>query len=146
MKKYIAKSHLSINVVDDKGNNIHVVFTPQTGGNSVFYTADKTLQAALERHYRFGHLFRLDPTQTTAATPLAEAATEQTTDPTSGTSETENAPEAEPEAPVKTVTVTDAGSAKDYLATNFGISRTKLKTIAQIKEVAAANGVAFVGI
>ncbi len=143
MKKYIAKTHLSINVVDDKGRNIHVVFTPQTGGQSVFYTADETLQAALERHYRFGHLFRLDTsTPSTAATKTAV--------PTQATTETPTADDATETASntptIANVTVTDAGSAKDYLANTFGISRTKLKTITQIKEVAAANGVNFVGI
>lgn len=60
MKKYIAKTNVSINVVLTSGTNRHIAFSPLTGGGSVFYTEDPELIQAMERHYRFGTLFRVD--------------------------------------------------------------------------------------
>ncbi|WP_290302399.1 hypothetical protein [Muribaculum intestinale] len=62
MKKYIAKTNVSINVVLASGANRHVSFSPLTGGSSVFYTDDPDLIQAMERHYKFGTLFRVDTT------------------------------------------------------------------------------------
>lgn len=60
MKKYIAKTNVSINVVLASGANRHVSFSSLTGGSSVFYTDDPDLIQAMERHYKFGTLFRVD--------------------------------------------------------------------------------------
>lgn len=62
MKKYIAKTNVSINVVLASGANRHVSFSSLTGGSSVFYTDDPDLIQAMERHYKFGTLFRVDTT------------------------------------------------------------------------------------
>ena len=59
MKKYIAKTNISINVVLGSGANRHIAFDALTCGGSVFYTDDPELQRAIERHYKFGSLFRL---------------------------------------------------------------------------------------
>ena len=61
MKKYIAKTNVSINVVLPNGANRHIAFSALTGGGSVFYTEDADIIQAMERHYRFGKLFRADP-------------------------------------------------------------------------------------
>ena len=61
MKKYIAKTNVSINVVLPNGANRHIAFSALTGGGSVFYTEDADISQAMERHYRFGKLFRADP-------------------------------------------------------------------------------------
>ena len=62
MKKYIAKTNVSINVVLASGANRHISFSSLTGGGSVFYTDDPNLIQAMERHYKFGTLFRVDTT------------------------------------------------------------------------------------
>lgn len=62
----------------------------------------------------------------------------------------ENAEEVqEQEAPVATgkqIHVTNLEDAKNYLADNLGVSRTKLRSKKAILEVAEANGIVFVGI
>ena len=60
MKKYIAKTNVSINVVLATGANRHIAFIALTGGGSVFYTDDPDIQKAMESHYKFGKLFRVD--------------------------------------------------------------------------------------
>lgn len=60
MKKYIAKTNVSINVVLATGANRHIAFSALTGGGSVFYTDDPDIQKAMESHYKFGKLFRVD--------------------------------------------------------------------------------------
>jgi hypothetical protein len=44
------------------------------------------------------------------------------------------------------VEVSSAEDAKEYLIDKFGISRTKLRSIAAIKEMAASKGIEFIGI
>lgn len=62
----------------------------------------------------------------------------------------ENAEEVqEQEAPVATgkqIHVTNLEDAKNYLADNLGVSRTKLRSKKAILEVAETNGIVFVGI
>lgn len=60
MKKYIAKTNISINIVLKSGKNRHITFSALTGGGSVFYTDDPEIQKAMECHYKFGKLFRVD--------------------------------------------------------------------------------------
>lgn len=60
MKKYIAKTNVSINIVLSNGKNRHIAFNPLTGGGSVFYTDDPDIIDAMERHYKYGTLFRID--------------------------------------------------------------------------------------
>ena len=75
-KKYIAKSHISLSVrVTDKAS-AHITFSALTGGGSVFYTDDENLQQALEKHHKFGKLFKEDKTFTEqTAVKKAKAAT-----------------------------------------------------------------------
>jgi hypothetical protein len=166
MKQYIAKSALSINVVDEAGNNIHVAFTPRATGGSVFYTADEKLQAAIERHYKFGkQISVVELPSTSKKQPAAKAtkvADEATTDNEETAENTGDAPEPEtdentgdapePEtdeattAELRVVKVTDVGAAQEYLANTYGISRSKLRSVAAIKKTAEANGITFEGI
>lgn len=61
IKKYSATTNVSINVVLKSGANRHIAFSAQTGGGSVFYTEDIDIQEAMERHYKYGTLFKIDP-------------------------------------------------------------------------------------
>ena len=59
MKKYIANSDISVSVILPNGEGTRISFSTLSNGMSVFYTSDKDIQWALERHYKFGKLFRL---------------------------------------------------------------------------------------
>ena len=58
MKKYTSKSDISLSVQMVGGGSVRVSFSPVTGGGSVFYTDDSQLQAAMEKHAKFGKLFK----------------------------------------------------------------------------------------
>lgn len=60
LKKYIAKSCVSISVALPTGGTTHVSFTPRTGGGSVYYTDNEKIQEGLKKHPKFGKLFKLD--------------------------------------------------------------------------------------
>lgn len=121
-KKYIANSQIAINVVLPSGKSAHVAFSSVTGGSSIFYTEDEQLQQAIESHYRYGKLFK----------------GQEVTEPEIVESE-----EPEEEKGPTIVNVSDVDAAKDYLSEKYGISRTKLKTVAAINKAAAANGIEF---
>jgi hypothetical protein len=145
MKKYIAKSDVSINVVLASGANRHVSFDAVTGGGSVFYTDDVELQKAIESHYKFGKLFRIDETfGKEPATKSAKTAKADTTAET--TTATEDDSDNAANNTLQVVHVTDADDAKAYLAEHFGLSRTQLKSLTKIKDAATANGIVFEGI
>lgn len=126
-KTYKSGSDISINVILSDNKNLHISFTPSSDGTSTYTTKDASVQAAIEKHYRFGKLFRLARV------------------------EDERKPKEKPvqAAPVKKneeISVPDLSVAKDILADRFGISRTLLRTKDAIMEHAAAHGVVFTGI
>lgn len=126
-KTYKSGSDISINVILSDKKNLHISFTPSSDGTSTYTTKDASVQAAIEKHYRFGKLFRLERV------------------------EDERKPKEKPvqAAPVKKneeISVPDLSVAKDILADRFGISRTLLRTKDAIMEHAAAHGVVFTGI
>jgi len=123
-KKYIAYSHVAINVVLPSGKGMHVSFTPVTGGGSVYVTNNEDIQKALERHSRFGKLFKIDVNYKEEEPVVEEAAAVE-------------------EPKVKVMKMASLDDAKAYLADNFGISRTKLRSKKQIEDAAAANGIEF---
>lgn len=133
MKKiYKSKSSISINVVLKGKQNLHVSFAPSSDGTSSLVTSDPVLQAAIERHYRFGSLFY-----------IAEAIEPEVEQPVEDVHEEEPS---QKEQQLQKVSVSDFGSARDYLADQFGVSRTSTKSIAKVIEVAKAHGVEFVGL
>ena len=176
MKKYVANTAVSVSVTLQNGGNARVSFSALTDGSSVYYTNDKEIQHALEHHYKFGKLFRLEETEEqaapTAKKPTAKSPAKKNTGKKSSKKETpeqtaeeiakeweEFNPEDEAdsaneeseseedqeegEAELKEVTVSDLDAAKDYLAENFDIVRTKLKTEEIINDTAASLGVVF---
>lgn len=122
LKKYEAKSQVNMSVRLKSGANVHVSFSPKTGGGSVYYTRDEAIQYGLEHHGRFGRLFRLAGIvdETPAPVPVVNE-------------------ETEPEK--KKVIFRSNDDAKDYLADKFGISRSKLRSRAAIEECAAKNDI-----
>lgn len=130
MKKiYKSRTAISINVVLKNKKSMHIAFTAQSDGSSV-YTSDNTdVQHALEHHYKYGKLFRL----------VAEEKQEE-----DGSVEHQAA--AEEGAGLRRVAVSDAGAAKDFLADTFGVSRTSLRSVRSIMEAASAHGIEFEGL
>lgn len=126
-KKYIAKSHVAINVVLPSGKSHHVSFLPLTGGGSMYITDSEDLQKALEGHRKFGKLYKIDITYKDEP-ELPEVPQKQGTEVVT----------------VKKVEVASLDDAKNYLVDNFDISRTKLRSKKQIEDAAAANGIEFV--
>ena len=91
----------------------------------MYTTNDEQLEAALERHAKFGKLFKVietKPVEVKKAAPKAVKKDESK------------------------VEVSSAEDAKEYLIDKFGISRTKLRTIKAIKETAEKKGIVFEGI
>ena len=60
LKKYSSRSCVSVSVRLSTGSSTHLSFTPRTGGGSVFYTDNEKLQEGLEKHPKFGKLFKLE--------------------------------------------------------------------------------------
>ncbi len=120
---------MSINVSLGKGKSVHVSFTALTGGGSVFYTEDEKLQKALERHSRYGKIFRLDRSFVDDEKTRVEEAKETKEQDVAG---------------AIVIKVASLDDAKAYLVETFGISRTKLRSKKQIEEAAAAYGIEFI--
>lgn len=127
IKKYKSNSSISINVILPSGSNLHVPFTPLSDGSSEYTTSDENVQYGLEHHYKFGKMF---------------FSVEIPAEPEPNVSE----PEAAEESKVVKVKVTDLESAKDYLADNFGVSRTQLRSQKAIITNAALHNIEFEGI
>ena len=121
-KTYISSTEISINV-KVCGAHVHITFVPHTLGGSSFTTADTNLQQAMEKHRHFGCRFKLvDKGYTTT----------QVDNPETTHVEEHKKPE--------TRSFVSLNDAKEYCAQTFGVSRTQLRTRAQITDAAAANG------
>lgn len=140
LKKYKAKSCISISVALSTGGVAHISFSPMTGGGSTFYTDDAVLQESLEKHPKFGRLFVLVEHEQSPMKANTATKDENEPDPSTG----EERPIANVHSSVRMVEVQCNDDAKDYLAEKFGVSRSKLRSRAAIDEAAKANGVQFV--
>lgn len=136
MKKYKSKSCVSLSVVLPTGGTTHISFNPITGGGSVFYTSNELLQAGLEKHPKYGKLFKLDETGNANVKKAEEnpLPTEQPTAEVEGTAGTS----------LKEMKMSCNDDAKDFLVDKFGISRTKLRSRVQIEAAGEAHGIKFV--
>ena len=72
-KKYVARSVVSISVKLASGKTTHITFTPRTVGGSVFYTDNELIQEGLEKHPKYGKLFKVDDKEGKPATGKAPA-------------------------------------------------------------------------
>lgn len=124
LKKYTSKSDISLSVPIGSGSSVRVSFSPVTGGGSVFYTEDEELQAAMEKHAKFGKLFHEEeiPEEQEEETDSADVDAQEGV----------------------TFEANCTNDAKDYLCERFGASRTKLRTRAACDEFAKAHGVTIV--
>ena len=132
-KCYKSRSSISVNVVLKSKKSMHVAFTAQSDGSSVYVTENEDIQYALEHHYKYGKLFRQESVEES--------------DETNGANEVGGADESDDEGgKVRTVKVSDLAAAKDYLADTFGLSRTSLRSEKSILEAAKAQGIEFEGL
>lgn len=110
---------------------MHINFAPKSGGGSTYTTSSADVMKGIEQHYHFGTLIHIesvkDDVQAVAKQPKV-------------------AEEAKKETEVRKVKVSDIGTAKDYLADTFGISRTSLRSAKSILEQAALHNIEFEGL
>ena len=146
LKKYTAKSHVAVSVTLPSGGSKHISFSQLTGGSSVYYTEDPDEQYGLERHRRYGKLYKGEIVKEAIVAPKPIIAASE-----------KNA------APLKSVKKVAAGKvgadgievvkvaclddAKEYLCDRYSdIQRTKLRGKASIMNAAAAHNIKFEGI
>lgn len=123
MKKvYKANTHIAISISLPGGKGMHVPFTPLSDGSSTYITDDADIQAGLEKHYKYGRLFRCEGE--VKEQPKVEEPKEEKKEPLA-------------------IEVSDWGEAKDYLADKYGVSRTLMKSQKSIVENGKAHNVAF---
>lgn len=114
--------------------NMHITFVPLSNGSSTFTTDNEEIINAIEHHYRFGKMFRL------------ESVVDDSEERSVKSEEEAISAEATEESDLKQVTVSDLAAAKDYLADKCGVSRTVMRSKSAILEQAKAHGIEFVGI
>lgn len=131
-KHYKSKTAISINVVLKSKKSMHIAFTAQSDGSSVYTTDNPDVQYALEHHYKYGKLFKLVSTESEADIKAKK--------------EAEEAAANEKKDEIRKVSVSDLAAAKDFLADTFGISRTSLRSEKAIMEAAKANNIVFEGL
>lgn len=131
-KHYKSKTSISINVVLKSKKSMHIAFTAQSDGSSVYTTDNPDVQYALEHHYKYGKLFKLVSTESEADIKAKQ--------------EAEKAAANEKKDEMRKVNVSDLAAAKDFLADTFGISRTSLRSEKSIMEAAKANNIEFEGL
>ena len=123
--KFISDTVLSIDIRFEKGEHKYISFQAQSNGGSYYITEDEEEVKALEKHYRYGTMFRKDETFTDKPKEEKEPMTKASNEPT----------------PIK---VTDIAEARDYIADTFGISRTALRTNKAVEEQAEKHNIKFV--
>lgn len=128
-KIYKANTHVALNVILPNGKNTHVSFVGHSDGSSSFSTDSEVLQQSLEKHYRFNQLFFLD--REVEEAPAVNGAVKN---------------DASQKAEYRQVEVSDLADAKNYIADNFEVSRTLLRSKASIVEYGRLHGIEFVGI
>ena len=111
---------------------MHIAFTAQSDGSSVYTTDNPDVQYALEHHYKYGKLFKLVSTESEADIKAKK--------------EAEEAAANEKKDEIRKVSVSDLAAAKDFLADTFGISRTSLRSEKAIMEAAKAHNIEFEGL
>ena len=132
IKEYRSRTAISVSGVLPSGKGVHVSFAAQSDGSSVYTTDNPDVQYALEHHYKYGKLFKLASANSAADIEAKNEAGKAAA----------NVKKDE----IRKVSVSDLGSAKDFLADTFGISRTSLRSTKSIIEAAKANNIEFEGL
>ena len=126
-KYYKSFSCVSLNIILPSGNSLHINFSPVSHNKgSVYSTSNKDVQEGLEKHSLFNQLFFLD-----------KAVEEK---------KAEVKPKTEEKKVENVVKVSDLGTAKEYLAEKFGVSRTTMRSTAAVLAQAKIHNVKFEGL
>ena len=148
-KTYISSTEVSFNVRVGDGWQ-HVSFVPLTLGGSYLTTSDTGLQEAIEQHRFFGSLVLLkkeehdSPAVTVAHQPSGSLAASG-----SLSSSEASAVSVSPQSPSPTISRNTSprplvfgslADAKEWIASEYGISRTLLRTRGQMETVALEHG------
>lgn len=144
-KTYISDTVLSFNVQKAGANkHTHVSFTPLTLRGSMLTTTDQALQEAIERH----QLYRSGTIQLASSIPVEEKSVIPHTltspeDAAASYGDTTFTGVVDDDSQPKTTTLTFSSvvEGKDYIAETYGVSRTKLRTRADIEKAGEAHGV-----
>ena len=132
LKTYIALSDLALTVKTDKGHR-HIKFNPMTGGQSMFQTNDEDVQKALEGDSWFGDRFFLKETideqkeaerQRKIAAAIKKATKKK-------------------EQQMEKLAFASVSDAKKYLVDKFEVSRTMLRSKAEILAFAEEHGISM---
>lgn len=141
IKTYIAGTVISLSVRTTETTSKRIVFDALSNGKSTFTTNDKELQEAIEKHSRFNQLFRLASIVEEKKDKPKDVSKEATkgAEILEGVALVEEAGEQTPE--VKTLSFPDWGAVKEYLATEYGITRTSLKSQKAMRDLATSKGI-----
>ena len=126
-KRYISGTCLSLSLGRDATSYRHIAFEPQMERGSAYVTADEEEQAELEAHPYFGTYFEEDPYYTdNSESAVEEAKVEEDHDEKS-------------EGVV--LSFSNESDAKEVLATDYGVGRSKMRSRKSIEEAAESVGV-----
>ncbi|MBP5387065.1 MAG: hypothetical protein J6Y97_06730 [Prevotella sp.] len=131
-KTYHAKSELCINVRMGDGHK-HIAFIPHTMGGSSLTTDDPQLQSAIEQHRLFGSFITVEV--------MREETAMASQSPKGSGNARANANDNH--APLE-MTFNSYSDARDYVANQWGISRSKLRHREDIMRHAAEHHVKII--
>lgn len=121
IKTYTSKTCVSISVKIG-GKGCHLAFTPKTLGGSSYTTDDPAVQTAIESHWRFGKTIQVE------APKVEKPKVKEETVP----------------AGPREVKVSSLAEAKELVVEKTGLSRSKLRSKADIEQAAAGAGIKLV--
>lgn len=126
-KRYISGTCLSLSLGSDAVSYRHIAFEPQMERGSAYVTSDEDEQKELEAHPYFGTYFEEDPYYTdNSESAVEEAKVEEDHDEKS-------------EGVV--LSFSNESDAKEILATDYGVGRSKMRSRKSIEEAAESVGV-----
>ena len=126
-KRYISGTCLSLSLGSDATSYRHIAFEPQMERGSAYVTDDEEEQAELEAHPYFGTYFEEDPYYTDSSEAVEEVANGEE-------------PKAEKTEAV-VLSFSNESDAKEALATDYGVGRSKMRSRKSIEEAAESIGV-----
>ena len=126
-KRYISGTCLSLSLGSDAASYRHIAFEPQMERGSAYVTSDEDEQKELEAHPYFGIYFEEDPYYTDNSEAVEEEA------------KVEEDHDEKSEGVV--LSFSNESDAKEVLATDYGVGRSKMRSRKSIEEAAESVGV-----
>lgn len=141
-KVYKAETVLSLSV-NISGGRRRICFDALSGTGSMYMTSNENIQTALENHPYFGKHFRLF-----SSVEVNEKGEDINKIDVlkNAVAEGNAAPAESGGAKSNVIKVSGPDDAASFLIENYNVSRTKLRTLDQIKKAAEEKGIKFEGI